>query len=134
MTNLFAKIILVSTTIFASFTTQAQPDTKADKARKELLKAKADSTSDAQKFIAQSRKRIEQNQQKIDLLKAKKASEKQEINAKYQEKVQAIEEQNNELKSRIDGVESGNTSSWTTFKSKFKYDMKELVRIIEDND
>jgi len=134
MTNLFAKIILVSTTIFASLATQAQPNQQVDKARKELLKAKADSTSDAQKFITQSRKRIEKNQQKIELLKAKNASENQEINAKYQEKMKAIQDQNNELKSRIDGIESVNTGTWATFKRKFKYDMKELVRVIEDND
>ena len=134
MTNLFAKIILVSTTIFASLATQAQPSQQVDKARKELLKAKADSTSDAQKFIAQSRKRIEKNQQRIELLKAKNASENQEINAKYQEKMKAIQDQNNELKSRIDGIESVNTSHWATFKRQFKYDMKELVRVIEDND
>lgn len=134
MTNFFAKIILVSTAIFASLASQAQPSQQVDKARKELLKAKADSTSDAQKFIAQSRKRIEKNEQRIELLKVKNASEDQEINARYQKRMKAIQDQNNELKSRIDGIESVNTGPWATFKRQFKYDMKELVRVIEDND
>ena len=128
------KLLIVALVMYTNVTGFAQENKKTACARKELLKAKADSTNDAQKFINQSRKRIELNQQKIDRLKVKNANENKEINDKYQERLLAIQEQNNELKTRIDNIATLNTSPWANFKRKFKYDMKELARIIEDND
>jgi hypothetical protein len=131
---ILSRLLLASALIYNSFMSVAQENKKTSHARKELLKAKADSTTEVQKFIKQSLKRIDKNQQRIDELKVKKANEKRDVNAEYQERLLAIQEQNKELKYRIDNAGSVDISDWVIFKRKFKYDMKELLRIIEDND
>jgi cytochrome c biogenesis factor len=109
---------------------EAREDVK--EAQKDLRLAKTDSLADYNDFRKNAEIKIAENQKSIAELKAKKASENKETKAKYDKKVVALEQKNNELKKRMDGSASTETSAWTKFKREFNHDMTELGHSIKD--
>lgn len=136
------KLTLVVTIVMAvaGFNIFGQENKKAKEARKDvkeantdLKEAKIDSTADYQKFKKDAEIKIADNQKKIAELKAKKSSENKEVKEKYDAKVVALEQKNNELKNRIEGCKNSNDkTAWESFKIKFNKDMNELGTSIKN--
>ena len=122
-----------------SLTAFGQENKKATEARKDvaeaqqdLRKAKTDSAADYQKFRKEAEIKISENQKKIDLLKTKKISEGKEVKEKYDMKVLALEQKNNELQKDIVASAHTETNMWSSFKREFNHDMDELGQAIKD--
>lgn len=130
---------LTGVMIAASLTTFAQEDKQAKKARKDLTEAKkdlreakTDSAADYQKFKTASETKIRENQMEIATLKAKKSNDTKQVKDRYDKRVIALEQKNNDLKKKIKGASTVKTSAWSTFKREFNHDMQELGHAIKD--
>ncbi len=144
------KILMIFTITGAltalSVTAFAQQDKKVAKAKKEVVEAEKDltkakielteatkdSAADYQRFRNETAQKISENDKKIAELKAKRADEIKEDKAKYDAKVVALEQKNNELKRKAEGSETVKTSAWTSFKREFNHDMDELGKALKD--
>lgn len=124
--------VLTTVMAFAGLTAIGQEDKKAKEARKDEAKAKADSAADFQAFKKDAEVKINENNKKIAVLKAKKASDNKETNEKYNKKVAALQVKNTELKDKIDRCDETKTSMWTSFKKEFNHDMEELGKAFKD--
>jgi DNA-binding helix-hairpin-helix protein with protein kinase domain len=133
MKNNILKLTLFSAMAVASLTSFGQQDKKVAKAKKnlaeakqDLKEAKTDSVADYLAFKKEAELDIKENKQKISNLRAKKIENAKEEQAKYDKKVLAIEQKNDELEKRINGSSTTKTSMWTSFKAEFRKDMKNL--------
>jgi hypothetical protein len=129
------KILLFAITAMIAMvglTATAQENKKAADARKDLKEAKIDSAEDFQKFKKDAENKIKENKTKIAELKAKKTSESKEVKEKYDKKVLALEQKNNELKNKIDKADDTKTNMWTSFKHEFNHDMDKLGLAFKD--
>jgi hypothetical protein len=122
-----------------SLTVVGQQNKKAAKARKEvaeakkdLREAKIDSAADYQRFNTEAQVQIMDNDKKIAELRAKKASDNKEIREKYDKKVLALEQRNNDLKKKIKNAAYTKTDKWASFKREFLHDMSEFVHAFKD--
>jgi PhoPQ-activated pathogenicity-related protein len=123
----------------ASLTSIAQQNKKAAKARKEvadakkdLREAKIDSAADYQRFNTEAQVQIMDNDKKIAELRAQKASDNKEIKEKYDKQVLALEQKNNNLKTKIKGSSTTKTDRWTAFKREFTHDINEFGKAFKD--
>ncbi|HET7819658.1 MAG TPA: hypothetical protein VFL70_10160 [Bacteroidia bacterium] len=135
------KTILAITIFIAILHVAAfgQENKKTEKARKEvaeaqkdLRQAKIDSAEDFKKFKKEAEAQINENQKKIAQLKARKWNENNENKEKYDKKVLALEQKNNELRRKIETCDNTQTSMWTSFKREFNHDMSELGQALKD--
>ncbi len=93
---------------------------------------KINDAEDYQKFKKEAEAKIADNKEKIGELKTKKANESKEVKAKYDKKVAALEQKNNDLKKKVDSCNDPKDSKWTSFKREFNHDMDELGKAIKD--
>jgi len=119
--------------MFISVFAYCQQDPKAEKGRKDSIKAenkiqlaKVDSAADFQKFKLKAEKQIEANKKQIAVLKHKKQTGTKAANAKYDKDVAALEQKNGELQVRIDTADDTPTSGWDAFKQGFSNSMEDL--------
>jgi hypothetical protein len=127
------KSIIVSALVFTSVFAYCQQDPKAEKGRKDSVKAenkirlaKIDSAADFQKFKIKAEKQIDANKKQIAILKHKKQTGTKEANAKYDKDVAALEQKNGELRVRIDTADDTPTTGWDAFKQGFNNSMEDL--------
>ena len=146
MKNNILKLTLISTMTMASLTSFSQQDKKVEKARKnlaeaktnlaeakiDLTEAKTDSVADYMAFKKEAELSIAENKKKIADLKAKRTESINEERAKYDKKVLAIEEKNQELENKINGSSNIKTSMWTSFKADFREGIKNLGGLINE--
>ncbi|HEV8512924.1 MAG TPA: hypothetical protein VGQ59_06590 [Cyclobacteriaceae bacterium] len=139
MKNKILTFAITGVIAVMSLSVSAQESKKAAKARKEvaeakkdLKEAKVDSAADFHRFKKEAELRINDNQKKIAELKAKKSNDTKEVREKYDQKVLAIEKNNNELKKRIKESNSTKTSMWASFKKGFNHDMKAVENAIKN--
>jgi hypothetical protein len=123
----------------ASLTAIGQQNKKAAKARKEvadakkdLREAKIDSAADYQRFNTEAQVQIMDNDKKIAELRAQKASDNKEIKEKYDKQVLALEQKNNNLKTKIKGSSTTKTDRWAAFKREFTHDINEFGKAFKD--
>ena len=55
-----------------------------------------------------------------------------EVKEKYDKKVSALEQKNNDLKKKIEASNNTQSSKWSSFKREFNHDMDELGHAIKD--
>jgi len=146
MQNKKLRIAIMGILAVVSLTTFAQEDKQAAEARKDVVEAnkdvakakqdlreaKTDSAADYQKFKKESEMKIAANQKEITSLKNKKSKDTKDVREKYDKKVLALDQKNNELKMKIGGSSTTKTSNWTSFKNEFNHDMNELGDAIKD--
>ncbi|MFN3852059.1 MAG: hypothetical protein ACK4NY_21670 [Spirosomataceae bacterium] len=144
MKNLILTLVVISSISISNI--YGQEDKKAAKARKEvseakknvaeaqmdLREAKIDSAINFQEFKKNAEAIIAQNQDAIAELKAQKWNDNKMANKKYNKKVNALEQKNNDLKKKIDRSVTTKTNKWTEFKREFNHDMEELGKAIKD--
>lgn len=133
MKKITLAIVTISVFGLSSLTSFAQNDKKVDEAKKdvkkaeiELTEAKKDSAADYQSFKKEAELKIADNKLKIAELKLKKADENKETREKYNKKVQALEQKNNNLQNKLDNSANVKTSMWNSFKREFRSDMDDF--------
>jgi uncharacterized protein HemX len=89
-------------------------------------------TSDFQKFKRESEMKISDNKRKIAELKTRKKKESIEVQEKYDKKVMALEQKNNDLEKRIKGYNNSDSGKWESFKREYNHDMDELGKALKD--
>ncbi len=136
-TKILAMAVTGIMAVTAITVSAQQPDKKAEAARKEvaedqkeLAAAKKDSASDYQKFRNESELKITKNKKDIAELKARKANENKEVQVKYNKKVSALEQKNNELRKKMEGYKESDKSTWASFKHSFNHELDELGKSI----
>ena len=109
-------------------------------AREDLKEAKEDAHAEAVKvanaeewsaFKTESEVKINDNQKRIDELRAKMKKPGQTFDAMYAKNIENLEERNRDLKTRIGAYET-NQSDWESFKREFNHDMNEVGQALRD--
>jgi wyosine [tRNA(Phe)-imidazoG37] synthetase (radical SAM superfamily) len=139
MKNKILTFAVVALMLGTGFNTFGQTDKKVNKARKEvkeaqmdLKEAKVDSAADYEKFRKEAEMDISDNNTKIANLKSIKRSDDKSANEKYDKKLMALEQRNNDLKNKLNGSSSTKTSAWSSFKREFNHDMSEFGKAFKD--
>jgi len=132
MKNKILTFVITGMIVVVGLTATAQENKKAAAARKDLKEAKIDSAEDFHKFKKEAESKIKENQAKIAELKAKKSNDGKEVKKKYDKKVLALEQKNNELKNKIKKADDTKTNMWTSFKRGFNREMDELGDAFKD--
>ena len=123
----------------AALTVFGQEDKKAKEARKDvassqkdLREAKKDSAADFQKFKKAAEAKISDNKKKIAELRTQKSNDSKDLKEKYDKKVLALEQKNNDLKKKIETADNTQTSMWVAFKQEFNNDMTAYVADLDN--
>ncbi|MFZ4549860.1 MAG: hypothetical protein ACOYN4_20595 [Bacteroidales bacterium] len=110
----------------------AAQDRVAD-AKEELKDARKAATAEEWKaFKDESELKIRDNEIRIAELKTKIKKSGKELDAVYEKNIDALEQQNKAMKTRIDVYEKDFTSDWESFKREFNHDMDELGNALKD--
>ena len=102
--------------------------TESVKAETELKIAEKEYLEDLREYRISKANEILENEKRIAEYKALKVENKVEIN----EKINAIEKKNNELKTKMENYKDDGEENWKTFKSEFNRDMDELGKALKD--
>jgi hypothetical protein len=138
--NIISHILVASLISVVIFTgcgpsTPREEDAKAEvkEAKNELNEAKRAATAEEwQAFKDESEVKIKNNEIRMAELKVKIKKSGKELDALYQNKVDALEQQNKAMKARIDTYEINRTNDWESFKREFNHDMDELGKAMKD--
>ena len=110
------------------------------KAKEDLNNVQKDANADAQKlanakewetFKSDAEITIRNNEIRIADLRVKLNKQGTMLDPMYEKKIETLEQQNKDLKKRIEDYEK-NQSDWETFKREFNHDMDELGRALKD--
>jgi hypothetical protein len=135
--TLAVVVSVVSGTLF----TACGPATPKEEAAKDQVQQAKDELKDAQKaataeewqaFKDESEVKIKDNEIRIAELKAKIKKSGKELDALYEKKIEALEQQNKDMKARISAYETNKKSDWESFKREFNHDMDELGKALKD--
>lgn len=102
--------------------------TESVKAETELKIAEKEYLEDLREYRIAKANEILENEKRIAEYKALKVENKVAIN----EKIDAIEKKNNELKTKMENYKDDGEENWKTFKSEFNRDMDELGKALKD--
>lgn len=83
-------------------------------------------------FKSAAEARIAVNDKIIVEYKAKMAGADGKLNAKYDERIEALELKNKELRAMLDNYPDSGKNTWERFKSEFSHDMDELGEALKD--
>jgi outer membrane murein-binding lipoprotein Lpp len=133
--------LVVTTLISGAIFTGCGPSTAKEDAAKTEVKEAREDLKDAQKaataeewkaFKDESELRIRDNEVRIAELKVKIKKSGKDLDALYEKKIDALEQQNKDMKARIDVYERNNKSDWESFKREFNHDIDELGKALKD--
>lgn len=104
-----------------------------DQAKQELKEAQRTATAEEWKeFKDETDARINANESSITEFKLKMKKSGRKLDAIYEEKIERLEQQNRDLKMRVEGYEYRTQSNWDSFKREFNHDMDELGIALKD--
>lgn len=75
---------------------------------------------------------ITENEIRIAELKVKMKKTGNEIDSLYAKKIEALEQKNKHIKTRIETYKEDNNSNWESFKREYNHDMEELGKALKD--
>jgi uncharacterized protein (DUF3084 family) len=105
---------------------------KLDSAKQELKEAELTATDEEwEAFKTESEMKIRTNELSIADFKDRMGTSARKFDALYLEKIDKLEQQNKDMKARIDNYEK-RQSDWASFKSEFNHDMDELGLALKD--
>jgi DNA anti-recombination protein RmuC len=105
---------------------------KVDEERQDVNKAIDNAQVEWEKYKADAKEKIRDNDEKIAKLKDKMRDEKADAREKHQEKIAELEAKNNEMRRKIDEYKYVNDTGWQEFKREFNHDMDQLGHSIDD--
>jgi len=109
-------------------------------AKQDLKEVQKDADEEAQKlanaeewktFKSDAEVTIRNNEIRIADLRVKMAKQGTVLDPMYEKKIEALEQQNKDLRKRIEDYEKSQ-SDWETFKREFNHDMDELGKALKD--
>lgn len=107
--------------------------TRVQDAKDELNDAKRAATAEEwQAFKDETDLKINENETRIAELKNKIKKSGKSFDAIYERKIDALEQQNKDMKARVDAYEKTGKSEWESFKREFNHDMDELGNALRD--
>lgn len=130
-------LVLTAVILTGCNTTPSTPEVEAaqaevDSAKLELKAAqKAATTEEWEAFKAESETKIRTNELSIADFKDRISASAPKSDALYLEKINKLEQQNKDMKARIDNYEKMQ-SDWASFKNEFNHDMDELGTALKD--
>ncbi len=138
LTVIIAASMLVSCQSSAEKEKAAQQKLEKDKIEleKTQMEAKAKANREAiaaewASFKVSTEIKIAENEATIAELKVKMKKAGKTLDKLYEKKIDMLEEQNKNLRSRLNSYEN-NQSDWETFKREFNHDMDELGKALKD--
>ena len=99
-----------------------------DEATQELRLARLDSAKAFSKFKEESNQKLAENDQKIAALKVRMERETKELQVKYKEELDELNQKNDQLKARILENKEATSNKWVAFKHEFNRDLDALGR------
>ena len=135
--SLFVVTTLISGAIFTgcgpSTPKEDAAQAKVSDAKVELKAAHKAATAEEWKaFKDESELKIRDNEIRVEELKAKIKKTGKEIDALNEKRIDVLEQQNKDMKARIDAFERNNKSDWESFKREFDHDMDELGKALKN--
>jgi len=109
----------------------AKEDLKAAENNAEAVKIKTATAEEWKEFKSETEAQIRVNEKSISEFKEKMKKSGKTLDAVYEKKIDALEQQNRDMQARIDGYEKSQ-SDWESFKSEFNHDMDELGKALKD--
>jgi len=103
-----------------------------DQAQQNFEQATTDSINDYAQFKQESEMKLQSNDEKIAVLKAKMTSDKKDLKIKYDQKITELESKNNKIKSRLNERKQDSETSWASFKQSINEEMDELGKSISE--
>ncbi|MBI9069195.1 MAG: hypothetical protein JEZ09_18000 [Salinivirgaceae bacterium] len=85
-----------------------------------------------EQYKIESQEKIDNIKQEITDLKAKLKAEKRKDMTIYQNKLDALETKNNELKAKLNEFKDNGQEKWVSFKKEFNHDLDEMGKAIKD--
>ena len=144
MIFILAVTTLMAGTIFtgcqSSTQKQQSAQDKVQDAKQDLNAAKKNANEVAQKaataeewktFKSESELKIKDNEIRINELAVKMKKPGELFDALYEKKIANLEQQNKDLKARLEAYEKSQ-SNWETFKREFNHDMDEIGQALKD--
>jgi len=135
---------LLTATIITGCQSSAKKETSArenvQEAKQELKDVQKEANKEAQKlanaeewetFKSDAELTIKNNEIRIAELRVKLNKQGTMLDPMYEKKIATLEQQNKDLKKRIEDYEK-NQSDWETFKREFNHDMDELGKALKD--
>jgi predicted RNase H-like nuclease (RuvC/YqgF family) len=83
-------------------------------------------------FKHSSEMRIEENDKRIEELRAKTATADNRMKAEYEERISELKDRNRKMKDRLNDDKSKVNENWQDFKREFNHDMDELGKSLKD--
>ena len=99
-----------------------------DEATQELRLARLDSAKAFSKFTEESNQKLAENDQKIAALKVRMERETKELQVKYKEELDELNQKNDRLKARMLENKEATSNKWVAFKHEFNRDLDALGR------
>lgn len=110
----------------------AKQDLKSAENAADVAAKKQASAEEWAAFKADSEMKIKTNESMIADLKATMKATGKKLDAKYVESVDALEQKNKALKTRMDAYGANTQSDWDSFKREFNHDMESLGQAFKD--
>jgi phosphoenolpyruvate-protein kinase (PTS system EI component) len=104
----------------------ADAQNTVDAANQDLDQANREYLADVETYRKEASEKIAANEKSIAEFNARMANEKSEAKAAYQEKINAIEQKNSDMKKKMDEYKAEGKDQWEKFKLEFSRDMDEL--------
>jgi uncharacterized phage infection (PIP) family protein YhgE len=116
--------------------TPAQKVENAEESVKEANKALDDANkeylADIENFRKKSADKIAENERSITEFNERIAREKQIAKNDYKKKIALLEQQNSDMKKKMDDYKAEGKEKWSAFKAEFSRDMDELGQGFKD--
>ena len=131
-TSLLAGTIFTGCQLTPSTPEEEAAQAKVDSAKLELKAAqKAATAEEWEAFKTESEQKIRTNELSIADFKDRMSTSEHQFDALFIEKIDKLEQQNKDMKARIDNYEK-RQSDWASFKSEFNHDLDELGTALKD--
>lgn len=131
-----AATFLAGTLLLTGCTTPAEKVDNAKEnvteAKKDLVKAKNDYLADVEDYRNNAAIKIRENNERITAFNVSIENEKLEAKADYKRRIAVLEQQNKDMKNRLDGYSVSGKDDWESFKLEFNRDMDRLGKALSD--
>lgn len=140
---IIGSILFATSTLLPSCQSSATKEKKAETnvmdARKDLAisqmdlyMVRLDTISNYEQFKIEANKVMVAQGKNISELKAKMVSEKNELNADYNEQLDVLETKNKELKTKLANYKQDGKDEWGEFKDEFNHDINEMGKAFKN--
>jgi hypothetical protein len=100
--------------------------------KKDLDRATTEYLADVDRYRAETAAKVTANNKSIAEFKTRIASQKKEARVEYENKINALEQKNSDMKKEMDDYKLDGKEKWESFKAEFNHDMNELGKAFKD--